>query len=342
MHESTRNTEDLLLDLHLDRIGEQDRTQIEAALERDEQLCAKSDRLRQALRPLDYWTCSPPPARLVDRILAVTRKEPDRIAVDPLDTPPQRGRTFRLPLREILAVAACLALLATVAIPGLSHMRDSARRAQCAGNLGSVFQGVKLYQASFAGSLPFAGNRTGTSWLPGSDANVPFASNSRHIYLIAKHNFGPKPEDFVCPAAREGEPMRSDELADHDDFADRGANSYDSLNLSGANPNLHPRTAIAYLSDANPLFRDGRFDDTVDPVHANSPSHGGAGQTVLALDGSATWMDSPIYGSARDNVWLAGDIRHYTGIEAPTGEDDAHLVPGYPTTDSLVRALLRN
>lgn len=342
MHESTPNNEDLLLDLHLNRIDDQDRAQIEAALERDEQLCAKSDRLRQALRPLDYWSCNQAPTRLVDRILAVTRGGPDRAAVHPVDASPQRGRTFRIPLREILAVAACLGLLASVAIPGLSHVRDRARRTQCAGNLGSVFQGVKLYQTSFGGSLPFAGKRPGTSWLPVSDSNAPFASNSRHIYLIAKHNFGPKPADFVCPAGGEGKPMRSDELADRDDFADRGSNNYDSLNLSGPSPNLHPRTAIAYLSDANPLFRDGRFDDTVDPVHTNSPSHGGAGQTVLTLDGSAAWMDSPIYGSARDNVWLAGDIRRYTGIEAPASEDDAHLVPGYPTTDSLVRALLQN
>ena len=44
-------------------------------------------------------------------------------------------------------------------------------------------------------------------------------------------------------------------------------------------------------------------------------------------------MTTPVYGTQKDNVWLAGDIRHYTGMERPTNCDDVQLVPGYPATD---------
>ena len=75
------------------------------------------------------------------------------------------------------------------------------------------------------------------------------------------------------------------------------------------------------MSDPNPLFIGGRFQETVDPTHANSPAHGGRGQTVLLIDGSTRKLTSPIYGADRDNLWLVGDIRRYTGTETPT---DAH------------------
>jgi hypothetical protein len=61
---------------------------------------------------------------------------------------------------------------------------------------------------------------------------------------------------------------------------------------------------------------------------------------VMTLDGSVQWLTSPVYGPNRDNLWLAGDIRSYTGTEAPAGKDDAQLVPGYPLTDPAIRHFL--
>jgi hypothetical protein len=75
---------------------------------------------------------------------------------------------------------------------------------------------------------------------------------------------------------------------------------------------------------------NGRFDDQVDPDRTNSPAHGGRGQTVLTLDGSVRFADSPIYGDAKDNLWLVNDVRRYTGTELPRRQDDAFLVPGFP------------
>ena len=136
--------------------------------------------------------------------------------------------------------------------------------------------------------------------------------------------------------------MRADDLATHDDFTFACNNSYDSLNLSGPSPNLRPATAIAYVSDRNPLFRRGRFDASVDANRANSRAHRGQGQMVLTLDGTAQWMTSPIYGSTKDNLWLIRGVVRYTGVETLSQSDDAQLVPGFPRTDPALRKLLQH
>lgn len=97
---------------------------------------------------------------------------------------------------------------------------------------------------------------------------------------------------------------------------------------------------VAYLSDANPLFVNAKFNDAVDPYYTNSPAHRGRGQNVLTLDGSATWMPKPVYGRNHDNLWLIGNIRYYEGTEALDRDDDVQLVPGYPATDPAVRRAL--
>ena len=345
MESNNRNREDLLLDFHLDRLDGSDREWIEAELLRDVELRHKSDRLGQALRPLDHWSVASPTGNLVDRVLARVERESapaspasPAVGMDQVLASPRRS--FVLPMKEVLAVAASIALLLSVLIPGIGSARAEAQRAMCASNLSSIFQGTFLYQQAFNESLPYAGTVSGSVWLPGVGNDRPYASNSRHPYLLAKFSFGPKPEHFICPADRGAVAMRADDLANYDDFASTRNNSYDSLNLTGESPNLRPGRAIAYLSDRNPLFRNGRFDQTVNPHTANSLVHNGKGQVVLTLDGSARWITTPVYNASGDNLWMAGDIRDYQGTESPTASDDAQLVPGYPTTDPEVKKYL--
>ena len=236
---------------------------------------------------------------------------------------------------------ACLILLLGVFIPGVSELRDRSQRAACANNLGSICRGTSLYQQAFAGSLPYAGNVRNASWLPGAGANRPYASNSRHPFLLVKMKFGPRPEDFLCPSSRDAQPMKAASVGSATDFKLARNVGYDTLNLGGARPNLRPRRAIVYAADRNPLFIGARFNATVDADKANSPHHRRRGQTVLTLDGCATWTTTPIHGPKRDNVWLIRNIRRYTGMETPTSDDDAFLVPGFPVTDPAFRDSFR-
>ena len=324
-----------LLDLHLDRLEGRERESLEAACRDDPELGATYDRVGEILQPLDQWGAASPSPHLADRVLSHIGERTDAAALTPSlpSEPDSRPRWPFASLRQPLAVAACIALLLGVFLPGASTLRHNSRKALCSDNLRSIYGGTAMYQASFGGALPYVGRIPGGSWLPNGDDGQAFASNSRHIYLLVKLDFGPRPCDFVCPGDPGGEPMSLDQLAKCKDFEHACNISYASMNLSGSAPSLRPVRALAYLGDANPLFVNGRFDPSVDADRANSRAHGGKGQMILTLDGRARWLTTPVYGTQKDNVWLAGDIRHYTGVESPIGSDDVQLVPGYPATD---------
>ncbi len=330
MERGNKNPEELLLDWHLDRLEEDDRSWIEGELHRSEELREKSDRLGKILRPLDYWTIPEAPPNLADKVLQHVEhaESGDTFSMTPACEQSGRGGLFSISLRELLAVAACLVLMMGLLFPGLSVIRSRSQRTMCASNLGSIYEGTRLYQSAFGGSLPFAGGAKRTSWLPTGPKDRPYASNSRHLYLLIRLDYGLRPEQFVCPACKNGEPMTVADPAAYDDFARAQHISYDSLNLAGETPNLRPKPSLAYMSDANPLFTDGRFVGSPDPDAANSPAHNHGGQSILTLDGSVIWSTSPVYGPSRDNLWTVQGIRRYTGIETQTSEDDAFLIPG--------------
>lgn len=336
----SRQRDDLLLAWHLNSASENERAWIEAELLRDPDFRACSDRLREVLRPLDHWTVSSPPAGLADRILdqinspSAASQRTAKLNRMGESFAQERGWMPRLPaLREWIAVAACVTLLASILVPAATVTRERARQAVCAANLGSVFQGVALYRSAFEGALPFAGNGEATAWLPAGVPDAPFASNSRHAFLLTQLNFGPKPEHFVCPSRKGDYAMAASAVADSSDFASAHNISYATLGMVGRNPALHPTAQVVFASDVNPLFVGGRFNEEVDPQLTNSPTHRGRGQNVLALDGSVEHLSSPRSGPSKDNIWLAGSLRRYRGTEAPVDDNDSFLIQGFPITD---------
>lgn len=313
-------------------------------LGRDDGLRAKSERLGRILQPLDLWRVSAPHPNLADKVLDFVA-EHGHGGLHARETEPETGGLFRfpsLPMRDVIAAAACIALLIGLIVPGASEVRSRSQRAACASHLASVFRGVSTYRQDFNDALPFAGHLAGASWLPSGAAGRPYASNSRHLYLLLKLGCGPVPEDFVCPASEMAVPMRLADVASYDDFPSTCNVSYAALNLAGSNPNIRPMKPIVYMGDTNPLFVGARFNATVDPECTNSPAHRGRGQTVLTLDGSTRWATNPVYGPERDNLWLIGNIRSYTGVEVPTRADDVQLVPGFPATDPEVCRALKH
>jgi hypothetical protein len=326
MEHSKKPTDECLLDFHLDRLDGAARSWMEAELERDHELRKRSERLGRVLQPLDHWRPAPGPANLADKVLSHVRAAARDAAPIPFESVRGPSRRFR----EFAAVAACLVLLIGLGVPGMAAVRDRAQRTMCAGNLESIFKGAASYQQAFGDSLPYAGPLVRASWLPTGESGMPFASNSRHPYLLIKLKYGPRAADFRCPGRCNGEPSADEPAEAGDDFLSENDISYDSLNLAGESPNVRPPTSLAYVSDANPLFVGARFHADVDPGKANSPAHRGRGQTVLRLDGSARFTRTPVYCSSGDNLWTISNVRTYRGTESPTRPDDAFLVPGYP------------
>lgn len=332
MNDDRNIPEYLLLDWHLDRLSGEERSWVEQELRKDATLRVKNDQLRRVLQPLDSWQTPPASAQLADRVLSYVRRQ--RGGWDTSadwEAPTTQGRPrervwpfFRL--REGAAIAACLLLLAGVMVPGISEVRFRSQLAVCADHLGSVYRGLTAYQSDFAGALPYAGAVQRASWLPNADA--PFASNSRHTYLLGKLGFVTDMKDFLCPSAENAAPATAMES---DDF-DAASLSYDTLNLAGDQPNIQPPPTVAYTADRNPLFVDGKFDDSKDPACTNSPAHRGRGQNILTMDGKAEFTHTPLLGTSQDNVWLIDNVRTYLGTEAPSRHDDSFLVPGANAT----------
>lgn len=319
-------TEALLLDLHLGRLEGDDRAKIEEQLKNDESTREKSECLGRLLRPLDFWHAGPPPANLVEKVLARvgSRAANNKVA------PSKRIFLFPGRYRDVFGAAASIAILISIAIPVTSMVRGKSREVLCAANLESIYEGLSAYQQSHGDFLPFAGHSRGASWLPVSDGGTTFASNSRHPYLLLKHKFGPQAKNFLCPADANTNDAANVSAAADLDFPTAKSITYDSLYLGGETPNVRPPTTLAYMSDANPLFVGARFNDTLDPEKTNSPSHGGKGQSVLSLNGRVQFAKTPIYGAREDNLWVIGGVKKYRGVEAPSRTDDAFLVPGYP------------
>ncbi|MEK6676374.1 MAG: hypothetical protein AABZ47_12055 [Planctomycetota bacterium] len=330
-----RPIEQLLLDLHLNRLKDEERRKVLALLARNPNVRALSHRLARTLRPLDYWTIASPPAGLVDRILRRAEKSGHGNRALSRDVGANPRRLRFVPMRDLLAAAACIALVVGVMVPGLTQLRSRARDTQCETNLWSVYNAAEMYRENYDGSLPYAGTQTRSSWLPLGTADGPFESNSRHLYLLAKTGVGPRPESYLCPADLLGEPMTTADESARDDFPSLRNIGYDSLNLSGGSANLRPSPRVAYLSDSNPLFVGGRFHPEVDPNLANSQAHGGRGQAVVFLNGSTKQLRSPVFGTQKDNLWLSGNTLQYKGNEIPVDKEDSFLIPGFPKTDSL-------
>lgn len=110
-----RNVDELLLDLHLNRVSQEDREWLEAELERDAGMRERSDRVGRLLQPLDHWSIAPAPGNLIEMVLARVQngaKGPRRDSDSPFASRSDRGRrAFPLPRpRDFVAVAACLLL----------------------------------------------------------------------------------------------------------------------------------------------------------------------------------------------------------------------------------------
>lgn len=323
-NQNRRDPADHLLEWHLNLLDDDAARWVESELRRDARLREHSKNLGRILRPLDHWSVHSGPPNLAENILSAVRQS------RPADAPVER-RGLAIPFfraRDMMAVAACIALLLGVFVPAASALRSRSQRVLCASNLHDIGLGLSQYQASFAGSLPFAGFAPDSTWLPGSDPTC-YSSNSRHVFLLHKNGFVKQAAAFVCPSNKSAAPMKMTALDACEDFGD-GNISYDSHNLGGSTPNLRPTAAIAYLGDPNPLFIGAKFNGDIDPQVANSPAHGGCGQTVLFIDGRAQYMRTPVYGQFNDNLWTIEGVKKYTGRETPTKVTDSFLVPGIP------------
>jgi hypothetical protein len=337
MVDRPKNWDELLLDLHLNRLEAGEIQELEQQVADSPQLAAKSRGLRELLRLLDA-DAPQPPADLADRVMAYVERQ-DRIIQLPKVPASGRnvaGRGWRYGWRDLVTAAACLVLFFSVALPGYHRVRSAGYRSQCLNNLRVIAGAMDSYGRANAGYLPYDGYVPGASWLPTNNPNVPYASNTRHVFRIVTQGYVPNMQIFICPAGPNGKPMTAADLQKLSDFAQRNNNSYSFLFMNTPQGvrlqelQTGPRRKMVLMSDENPLQAQGAGSQQVafPPGQGNSPLHDhGAGQNAVYTDGHGQWFTRPTIGVDSDDIYRAGDLDHYIGTEKPVAQTDSFLPP---------------
>ncbi len=340
MQEDSQTIESKLLDLQLNRLDPEQAREVEEAVTTSADLAAKSRALRTLLGLLDAVEVPEPSADLADAVMARIDERTRPISfkkmtpVSPVEGPRVSGRSV-LSLRELIAIAACITLFVGVFVPGYQKAQNIARRNACRWGLRTVSLGMSAYAQQNDGYLPYFGYMPNASWLRTRTPNVPRYSNTRAMFVLLRQGLIPNddPRVFICPSMPDARPMIARDYQRFDDFAEPANVSYSLLLMNVLKgwrvEKMDPQMVIA--ADANPLF-DGRggghrispYDDNA----ANSLAHeNGAGQNAVYVGGTGGWFTRPTIGVDQDNIYRAGRLTHYTGVERPFGDTDTLLVP---------------
>jgi hypothetical protein len=327
-----------LLDLHLGQLPEQERAALEERIKSDAGLASQNEALATMFEALNSMRAAEPvlPAGVTERIAArVAAAGPPLRVVRPArrstaelaelaDSGVIRMRSFR----EIAAVAAIIVLAVGFGVPSMLQMRERGQRWLCQQNLIDIGRGMQSYAMANNSSLPFAGWKTNYSWCPTDDPGLRVLPNRRHAYTLPRLGYVPV-SVFICPSARDV-PMPEAQVRNHDDFLESRNVSYAYQNMAGVRPSVEDNPELPIFGDDNPLFDNGwPLFETLglsDPAQANSRAHGGAGQSILTLDGNVKWFTSPNVGVNNDNIWTLDYVDEYTGREGPRSTTDSHLL----------------
>ena len=300
-----------------------ERAEFQARSADDPQLACQVNALRRALAPLEAWKAPEPCASLVEDILhRVETTSPLEYVAASTAIPPEAAvsspRRSIISLREVLALAACIGLLVSAFVPGVANMRSRQLQAMCGDNLAGFYQGVSQYAAEYDAFLPSMPDAAAANWL-----HQP----NRHHYLPAIRMRFLAPKVIFCPSTPDKVPDDGAVLKDPAAFLNRMSfRFYSTQNMNGPVLRFTARIRMPLAADTNPVFEGGRFHpDATRPV--NSRAHGGWGQNVLFLDGSTSFLRTPVYGNQADNIWQAENVQRYFGTETQRCATDAFLIP---------------
>lgn len=341
MTDGPQRIEDLLLDLHLDRLDPARADELNAALSEDADLASRSHVLGEVLGRLDACEVSDPSYDLSAMVMARIDEQaailPFRQAASAV--PPGSAQDLSaspvLSLRELIAIAACITLFVGIFVPGYFKAQSIAMRNRCLDNVRQIWAGTSQFAEANAGFLPHTGYVEGGSWLPTRVPNVRRFSNTAYVYRLVKDGYVRDTRIFVCPASPHGRPMLADNYREFNDFAEPVNTTYSYLFMNVPKPlrvsDLKTgRGQLVLVADSNPLF-DGRSAAQVNPYDEtgdNSVAHEGAsGQNAAYITGQADWFSQPTIGVDGDNIYRAGKLVRYQGTERPVCPTDTLLVP---------------
>lgn len=329
MDSNERQDEILLLEYLTGRLEAAQAEEVRARLAAEDMFRRRHDALAAVLGALRLSPEPESPPDLADRTLAklACRREASAFLV----MPPGGGAMVRptFSLRELLAVAAALVVMAGLFVPAIQKARRKNLESLCAMQMGQIGNALQSHAINHDGRLPAA--RTGTSgdgWLP--DGASPPASNSRALFCLLRERYVDSPVVFQCPGLGGSSFVLTPDLRDFP-LPEHVSYSYQHSLRCGLcvnDPPVAARTVqMAILADQTPLFFSGAFhpERLEKAVSDNHPE----GQNVLYLDGHVIWTTHSAVGVEGDHIFLAGSVRTYTGREQPAGPTDSFLLPAH-------------
>ncbi len=322
-----------LLGYHLDLCDEQDRRRVEAALGDAMSLASVCKKVERILSPLDADESPIPPAGLVasilDRVQGFRNTIPfPKRAAAALPAPMEiGGRGPRFNLRELVGLAAAIALFLGIFVPGYRTARNAAQQAMCANNLRLVGVGNEEYAQMFGGQLPYVRSvRAGESWLPKAGTGIQRFKNSPNVWVLVSNHLVPG-KNFVCPGRPQDTPLATNSPEGLNDFPDPRNNSYSTMPVTETWQLRNVDTQMPVAADMTPLVDDVQNLSGNGQVSENSRSHGARGQNVLRGNISVGWFTSPRVGIDNDDIYRLIGVKTYTGQEWPRLRSDAFLIP---------------
>jgi hypothetical protein len=318
-----------LIGYHLGLCDQQQREEIQQALHASPELSKRLSRLAATLAPLNADTPETPPIDLNQRILSRIEATHRTIKLSPAAASEHgSGSHPLLTLRELMGLAAAIAIFVGIFVPGYRTARMAARQAVCSNNLRQISGGYAKYAMVHDGHMPFVGAASGNAaWLAGDGMEMPVLRNSRNVFQLVRGGFTPG-SAFVCPDRAGDRVLQIGDLSRLSDFPNPRNNSYATnlMIIPWRQGELSPLMPVA--ADMTPLVDENRhlLRDRQPPE--NSQSHADAnGQNVLRSDGSALFFRTPRVGVENDDIYRVVGVQRYTGVERPQLRSDAFLVP---------------
>lgn len=243
-----------------------------------------------------------------------------------------RTRSAGFTLTELVAVVACLVILAAIFIPYLRHVRERNNRTRCAENLRQIQMGLTKYGEDNGKDFPRVRVRPdkpdGYVAFTGGGKADPFAERSAvqpndvtaSLWLLVRQDYV-DPQAFICPS--------TDDVAGPEDKSLGNFPSSNALSYSYATPfsslsdyrlnSDRLRAEFVVLADRNPGAGAATkgASSTIEALQANSHNHAGAGQNVLYGAGNVEFHTTPYCGFGQDNIYTALAITPIPSGEKP-------------------------
>lgn len=273
-------------------------------------------------------------SRLIEATLARVQQAIDGATVRmrlPADEFAVRPRS-RVRLWDVVAAAACVALVSAIIAPMLAGLRASSIESQCAMNMGRAGLGFSLFANDHQGALPsvesFERKREvvlhvtprAVWWTVGQ----PAQSHSANLYTLVRGGYA-SPADLACP----GNQRADTELAPSaEDWGTPESVSYGYQLFASTQPRWFSGETSLVLADKSPVIERARRGESIDATRS-SPNHASRGQNTLWNDGAVRFLQHPVTDRG-DNIWLPKPLERLPaptlkGDERPASSTDAFI-----------------